>query len=554
MLPKEKQPFKISKIALGLLLASILLANILAIMTTNNIRREQEIMESFLLKEGLALIKILESSAGTILLHHDQTQENPLNALVDEHSITNAIAYIRIVDENNRVITTAGNWLNTSNRPDPGEIQTRLTPYTALMENAEIFELIAPFKPFHNSGKYTEKIPGNYLIYIGLQTTDFNHARQEDVRHRLLMGGLLFLLSCTCLYFLYLYHGMRVARTRLANLQLYTENVIRSMPAGLLTLNRENKIVSFNEEAINLAGTRFSSLHNAEISEVFAELSQALITIKQPLRDQPFDFPHENGDIIPVNVSSSNLLNEDSKNIGTVLILRDMRDIRAIERQLERSRRLAALGQMAAGIAHEIRNPLGTLRGFAQFFSKQFNKGDDGREYAELMIGEVDRLNYTISALLQFARPREPEMQEICLCSLLNKTHNLLEQDFIAQQKGLRIECSTDLTMQADPDLLLQVLINLIKNSMEVTLKDGCIELGAVQDGKGLRLWVQDTGKGMTADERERMFDPFFTTKKTGTGLGLAVSHQIIESHHGYFEVTSSPGHGTRIDIIFSNA
>lgn len=553
MLPKEKQPFKISKIALGLLLASILLANILAIMTTNNIRREQEIMESFLLKEGLALIRILESSAGTILLHHDKTQENPLDSLVDEHSITNAIAYIRIIAENNRVITTAGDWLDTGNRPTIEEIHARSAPYTALLNQAEVFELIAPFKPFHNNDGYNEEIPGKYLIYIGLQTTDFDHARQEDVRHRLLMGGLLFLLSCTCLYFLYLYHGMRVARTRLANLQLYTENVIRSMPAGLLTLNRQNQIVSFNEEAMNLAGTRFSSLHNTEISEVFAELSHELIMAKQPLLDQSFDFPHANGDIIPVNVSSSNLLNEDGKNIGTVLILRDMRDIRAIERQLERSRRLAALGQMAAGIAHEIRNPLGTLRGFAQFFSKQFNKGDDGREYAELMIGEVDRLNHTISALLQFARPREPEMQEICLCNLLNKTYNLLEHDFIDQQKGLRIECSTDLSMRADPDLLLQVLINLIKNSMEVTLKDGCIELGAVQDGKNLRLWVQDTGRGMTADEKERMFDPFFTTKKTGTGLGLAVSHQIIERHHGYFEVTSSPGHGTRIDIIFSN-
>ncbi len=564
MIPKEKHPFKLSKVAVSIVLASVLLANILAIITINNIKREENIMANFLLKEGLTLVRTFEAGARTSLMHHVSEGENPLITLVRETVKTDSIAYIRILNEDGHVIASEGNWVEHLNiRPTIAHILQKPEAQTTLFANEDIFEVASVFDPlqgkkapesYHVWCSMDHGVPNDSLqkqiIYVGLQTTEFDQAREEDIRHRLMMGGILFLLGCAGFYFLFLYQGMRVARTTLADLQVYTENVIESMPAGLITLDNTGRIVSCNAKAIRFSDAH-SSLQDRTLSKIFPTWNIDFNFSQTPLLDAPLECPREESDSVPIKATSSNLRDSTGKKIGTVLILRDMRDIHAMEQQLERSRRLAALGQMATGIAHEIRNPLGTLRGFAQYFSKQFDDNDDGREYAELMISEVDRLNNTISALLQFARPRDPDFQEIDLCRLLAKTHKLLEQDFISQEKALDIECSEGITMQADPDLLLQVLINLIQNGMEVTLPDGCVELGVIVEDTVIRLWVQDTGKGMTEEERERMFDPFFTTKKTGTGLGLAVTHQIIEQHQGYFEVVSAPKKGTRIDIIF---
>ena len=221
-----------------------------------------------------------------------------------------------------------------------------------------------------------------------------------------------------------------------------------------------------------------------------------------------------------------------------------------MEARLERSRRLVALGKMAAGIAHEIRNPLGTLKGFAQYFQAQAKDDSESREYAEIMIGEVDRLNYTISALLQFARPREPEIETLSARTVMERAVRLLETDFKKQGIEPEIVDEDKLNFVADPDLILQALLNLLKNSLAATPSGGRITIAAEKHGNNFSLIVEDSGKGMSAEEQERMFDPFFTTRKTGTGLGLAVSHQIIEQHNGRFEVESSPLQGTRVVII----
>jgi two-component system sensor histidine kinase HydH len=206
---------------------------------------------------------------------------------------------------------------------------------------------------------------------------------------------------------------------------------------------------------------------------------------------------------------------------------------------------------MAAGIAHEIRNPLGTLRGFAQYFAKLGEKDPHAEEYAELMVGEVDRLNRTISALLQFARPREPEMTRVDLGALLRRTARLLQDDLAARKLTFVLDPPAEtLLFTADSDLLTQVLINLLQNAQAATDPGGEIRLGACAQDAEIRFWVADTGKGMAPEERSRMFDPFFTTRKTGTGLGLAMVQQIVEQHGGRIEVESAPEQGTTVTVI----
>jgi two-component system sensor histidine kinase HydH len=261
-----------------------------------------------------------------------------------------------------------------------------------------------------------------------------------------------------------------------------------------------------------------------------------------------YTFVHHDGNEIPVEISSSPLLDEEGTVTGGVLLLRDLREIRSMEEQLARSQRLASLGRMAAGIAHEIRNPLGTLRGFAQYFGSRA-EDDASKEYSDLMVGEVDRLNAIISSLLQFSRPREPEFAQVDIAQLLAKTGKLLEYDFKERNISLLQASTCAGTIEADSDLLLQVLLNLVKNALTASSDDTNITLSCESDARNVYITVTDTGAGMNREEREQMFDPFFTTRKAGTGLGLAVSHQIVEQHNGTFEVKSRPGKGTSITL-----
>jgi two-component system sensor histidine kinase HydH len=390
---------------------------------------------------------------------------------------------------------------------------------------------------------------GRAVIHLGLHTREFVDARRQDIQHSLFMGGLLLLLGTAGFYFLFLYQNMVVTRTTLATMKLYTKNIIESMPDGLFTLDSQGRIVSCNPKAMEFTNMDIRSLKGRCPEELFPGWPKTNMLRSGVSSSFSYTFAHEDGNEIPMEVSGSILRDNQGHNLGAVFLLRDLRAVRSMEQQLARSRRLAALGRMAAGIAHEIRNPLGTLRGFAQYFGSQADD-EAAREYSALMIGEVDRLNESISSLLQFSRPREPEFNRIEPANLLEKAGRLLEYDLKEKDIILQKSCNCSQPIMADGDLLLQVLLNLLKNALNVSQPGSTVELFCRETRDDVRITVKDNGTGMDRAEREQMFDPFFTTRKSGTGLGLAVSHQIVEQHDGQFEVESGVGRGTAITVI----
>lgn len=575
MIPSSRQPFKFSRPALVLILASFLLAVILAVTTVRNLNREQRLLENSLLQQGLTLIRSFEAGARTSMMHH-MKNANPLETLVEETAKEESVSYIRILHENGETVAESGDLPPPMDRDEVLRILDMEAPATRILHEKSIFELARIFEPLPplmpRRGRILEPpLPsdssrgrmyqhmrmmleeqekkGRQLIVVGLGTSDFDAARQEDKTRALLMGALLFLLGSAGLYFLFLYQSIRVGKSTLVNMQLYTDNVIESMPAGLITLNSANTIVSCNSKAEQLLSRRFSDMGNLKPEELFSSFT-AEQEQDQVLLERDVLCRNPIGEDIPVKLSTSPLLDHSGRKTGLVIILRDMRDIRKIEQQLELSRRLASLGKMAAGVAHEIRNPLGTLRGFAQYFGNKAETDSEGKKYAELMISEVDRLNQTISSLLQFARAREPQRIPVRASELFGKLSSLMDADFTARQIHFQQNYDPELVFSADPDLLLQVLLNLLKNSISVTERGGEITLTALRQNNNVCIQVSDTGRGMTAEEQEKLFDPFFSTRKDGTGLGLAVSHQIVEQHHGRIEVESTLGKGTTMKII----
>lgn len=571
MLPALHRSKNSSLPALGFILASLLLAGVLAFVTWHNIDREKEMMRGFLLEEAQTLIRAFEAGARSSMMM--ESRSGNLATLVRETAREENIAYIIIRDENDHLIASAGN-LPNQNLPSVLSVLKSSDPLTRSMNGeteSSVFEVAREFSPLATmpmrSGMMQRwqrwcGMPGRgetescrQVIYLGLYTRNFDAARAEDFKQSLILLGILFLLTTGGLYALFLSHRNQVTKAALENMKLYTANVISSLPAGLITIDTDRKIVSANPKAIELFDCSEQGMQGKTLQELTGpdECSLApLLRAGKEFIDQPMECIRKDGETIPLKVSASHLRDIDGTLRGMVLILRDQREIRVMEEMLERSRRHAALGRMAAGIAHEIRNPLGTLRGFAQYFSRLGNKDSKAEEYSDMMVAEVDRLNRTVSALLQFSRPREPELTDVNLNQVLKKTKTLIQPDIEGNHVDFHLNLpETEIVASVDPDLILQALLNLLQNSIAAVSGNDLIELGLKKEAGRIYIWVRDTGKGMTLEDQAMMFDPFFTTRKDGTGLGLAVVQQIVEQHRGRIEVDSEAGRGTCVELIF---
>lgn len=564
-IPHSKPSYRLSRAALGLLGATLFLAVLLSFSTYKYINRSKTLMESFLSDKGETIVRSIEAGirASMIMMHHIKDID-PLHTLLTEHSKEKDILFIVIFNKDGSIYD------QTESAPTiriPKPVITSLTESkTAVKEinsEAGIFTFTKTISMSNRmlmmhqqtefqretqleaNGHQTQKI-----ISVGLLTKEFDIARKQDVRHALFMGAILFLVGTAGMYFLFLYKKMRLIGTNLADMKLYTDSVIESIPVSLITLDARDNIVSCNKNTQEIFACQMKELVGKNIDDALPDCSAPITKACETQYEQSVECVTCDGRNIPLHMSCSPLINHNDEKIGKVLIIRDMSSIKQMKLQLERSRRMAALGKMAAGIAHEIRNPLSTLRGFAQFFGGQPGTGEDGRKYSALMVSEIDRLNHTVSGLLQFSRPREPNFQRFPLEELVRKTVTLLKTDLENRSVQLDLQENPKIILNADPDLLLQVFMNLLKNSINATVPGATISLTSSEDKSFTRIAVTDNGCGMSEKERERMFDPFFSTTKTGTGLGLAVSHQIIEEHHGTFEVQTKKDQGTTVTIV----
>ncbi|MEW6754481.1 MAG: ATP-binding protein [Candidatus Latescibacterota bacterium] len=227
-----------------------------------------------------------------------------------------------------------------------------------------------------------------------------------------------------------------------------------------------------------------------------------------------------------------------------------LRQSRLRVRRLYRTERLATVGQLAAGAAHEIRNPLTGIRSTIQYLRRDYEHDEARRELVDELLAEVDRINQIIAGLLSFARPAAPSLEEVGVAEVLAQAANLLE----TTARKARVEVALDVPpdgcrLQADPAQLKQVFLNLFLNAVQAMPEGGRLVVRLQPLGEGCRVDVTDTGIGMAPEDLERIFDPFFTTKEEGTGLGLAICHGIVSRHGGLIDVHSTPGCGTRVTV-----
>ena len=246
--------------------------------------------------------------------------------------------------------------------------------------------------------------------------------------------------------------------------------------------------------------------------------------------------------------------------VGSLLSLLTLRGLKGsrirlgrIEKELQRSERLAALGKVAAGVAHELRNPLSSIKGLAILLQSKFNgeKGKGGVEAADLLVQEVERLNRSIGELLDYAKPAKLNKISVDVNAVVDKTVLLVNMDLEDRDIALDLHLADALPeMEGDEDKLNQVFLNLLLNGIQAMDDGGRLTVSSKQMGRNVLVVVEDTGTGVSHENLQKIFDPYFTTKRDGTGLGLAMSAKIIEEHGGEIILTSRQGEGTRVEVI----
>jgi len=570
---KGKRPKTLYLPALIIVATVVTLLIVIAVSTYRNLNRERERTEENLLRGGLIVMRAIEAGL-RVNASAVPPDSSHLQRLLVEISREPSISQILLLDEVGRTVASS---TPETEKKAPKNVASLhvlfrdkgvVTRYSEPSSGERTFEILKPLRPFsyrdplavvrEGEGRVEareeplQRWAKDKILSVHLRLGAFDRARTEDLRHAFLMGGILVILGAGALYFIFIVQNYYAVDRSLAEMKTYTENVVESMADGLISVNREKKIVTLNRKAAEFLGAKEEDLKNKEISKVFGiNIENLLKEQGGVLRDWELRVSNKEGTQIPLSLSAAPLKDENEQEMGSVLLLRDLREIRDLQERVRRSERLASLGRLAAGVAHEIRNPLSSIRGFAQFFQNRFKGQEKEQEYAAVMVREVDRLNRVITELLDFARPKEPHRESHNLQEILEQTLKVLEPELAGRNIGVEKKLDASLPrILADRDQLSQAFLNLMLNALESMEGEGKLRISLESEGaSALTISIADTGKGIPPEDLERVFEPFFSTKRKGTGLGLAIVHQIVENHKGEIRVESREGEGTTFRI-----
>jgi two-component system sensor histidine kinase PilS (NtrC family) len=338
-----------------------------------------------------------------------------------------------------------------------------------------------------------------------------------------------------------------LATTRKAAADLLTlhEDIVRSLSSGLITIAPDGIVLTANIAAADILGQP-PALAGQPIDKLMPGLSALIATGRGELRRADLQL----ADRLTVGVTVSPLRDVRNQVIGRVVNFQDLTELRRLEAQSRRSERLATVGQLAAGVAHEIRNPLASISGSIELLRQGPAASEEDRALMAIVHREVQRLNVLIGDLLDYANPKPPQPVDFDLGVLVEETLQVARGEQAFATVEMAMEVDRPLPIHADPAKLRQVLWNLLRNAADAAALGGKhVHVDARREPDATTIAVTDDGPGIAADQLGRIFDPFFTTKSKGTGLGLATCHAIIADHGGHIDVASEPGRGTQMLI-----
>jgi two-component system, NtrC family, sensor histidine kinase PilS len=338
-------------------------------------------------------------------------------------------------------------------------------------------------------------------------------------------------------------------RSAAADLLTLHGDIVRSLTSGLITVGCDDVVLTANRAACEILGVTAVDAVGAPLADVLPGLEAPLSTIAPNGALQRAELHVERGGReLMLGASVSPLTNHRHETLGRVVHFQDLTELKQMEEHMKQAERLAVIGSLAAGVAHEIRNPLASISGSIELLRKAPQADDDSRSLMEIVTREIDRLNGLISELLDYTNPRPLKPAQFDLAELVRDTLRVFGQDrgFSSVEVSLQEEDGS-VELSADPEKIRQVLWNLLRNAAEAASQGGghvTVRLRGREEG--VELEIADDGPGIPKENLGRVFDPFFTSKSSGSGLGLATVHNVVAGHGGRIRVESEPGQGAK--------
>jgi len=562
--------------------STAILLMVVLVLAIQNTHRERRYMSELLRAKGAALIRAVEAGTRTGMMGM-RWGGRQIQRLLEETARLPDVIYMAVVNPEGIIVAHSDpsqigtQWQREHSLPSPGPDQTEHGELVTLDSQRRVFEVQRHFRPMHPGGKrafghmkmmmqhhglqpesaddwFVPLNPQPLLIVAGLDITPFEDAVKSDIRTTIVLSAVMLLLGLGGFVSLFWMNSYRTARQSLQDTSAFADEVVSHLPVGLIATDRSGRISFFNDAAEKITGLRRSTVENRH-PQLF--LPKKLCGLEQQL-DQGFTISEQEMECtfsenrsVPVSVSAARITNSAGDMIGQVIILRDLAEIRRLQAEIRRQEKLAAIGGLAAGVAHEIRNPLSSIKALASFFGGRFADDREAIEAARVMGQEVDRLNRSVTELLEFARPTDLKRQAVDISALVSRSLQLIQQDAANQSVDVSFTAEDPLRPAwVDPDRLAQCLLNLYLNAIQAMKNGGRLTIRINNDGDdGVIIRVSDTGRGISPDQISQVFDPYFTTKNKGTGLGLAVVYKIIEAHDGRVTVESTPEKGTTFSL-----
>jgi two-component system sensor histidine kinase HydH len=338
-------------------------------------------------------------------------------------------------------------------------------------------------------------------------------------------------------------------------MRAFTDILVSSLPIGLIATDSSGAVQVYNGSARELIGFAEPAVIGKR-PELCLPRELALMFSGNKMDGQTERQAEVHLDLPPANdrslqLASMVVLDESGGFAGEVLLIRDLTTVKQLEKELRRNERLAALGKMAAGVAHELRNPLSSIKGLAVLLKSHFSAPSSESETADILVKEVERLNRGIGELLDYAKPGQLRREAASIAEIIGKTVSLVQVDAQSYGIAIKLEMDRDLPrVMVDKDKMNQVFLNLFLNAIQAMERGGELVVRAEHDQRSISVTVRDNGVGIAEENLLRVFDPYFTTKNAGTGLGLAMSSKIVEEHGGWIKLDSVAGEYTAVRVV----
>lgn len=545
----------------------------------HNAKRESDFTSQLTLEKGAALISALEGALRTGMGYHwsDEVLSDLLNKVGEQPDIVSLV----ITNRNGTVLMAADTALIGTSFLSPEALEkldpdrqvkwdTRELPGgTAVFQVYKQFSIPQGERRRHGGGHRMKRGMGgdtcgmleasiaegtSLVIFVEYDLTPLEEAQAADEKHMAVMFAILVFVGVVGCFTLFLIHSYRRSRKLVQETTAFSSEILRTLPVGIIATDMDDRITSINPAAQGITGLNRAAVTGRSLRELLPGVWAVLEgrTEQDAASEQEAWCMVGETRRVPLAISASHIVTEEGEAIGTALIMRDLGEIRRLQSELRRRDRLVALGNMAAGIAHEVRNPLSAIKGLARFFMEASPEGSDESRMADIMTKEVLRLDKVVGDLLDFARPDVLNLTDVALNELVERSHDMVRSDMDA--RNIRFEADLPqppLSVRLDRDRMAQVLLNLFLNAVQAMPDGGKLTVRGRMEGSELALEVADTGCGIAPERLADIFSPYFTTKASGTGLGLSIVHKIVEAHDGTIEVASTPGEGTVFKLRF---